>query len=71
MQVAAIVEEARQRAGSGVQLTGRAIASMLHGRDMPAFPRAAWSKCPGWGSCMHVRFGDLRRHAQAKLLEQV
>eukprot|EP00892_Ulva_mutabilis_P003964 jgi/Ulvmu1/193/UM001_0197.1 len=71
LRVTAMVQEAKQRAGSGVQLTGRAVASMLHGRDMPAFPRMAWSKCPGWGSCMHVRFGDLRRHAQAKLLQHL
>lgn len=70
-QVAAMVEEAKRRAGSETQLTGRAVASMLHGRDMPAFPRAAWSKCPGWATCIHVRFGDLRKHAQAQLLQQL
>ena len=66
-----MAEEAARRAGSNVKLTGRAVASLLHGRDMPAFPRSAWSKCPGWGSCMHVRFGDLRRHAQAQLMKQM
>jgi hypothetical protein len=70
MQVSATVENAAQRAGDQVQLTARAIASIMHGLDTPAFPRSAWSKCPGWGTCMHTRFSELRAVAQKELLKQ-
>jgi hypothetical protein len=70
LQVAATVEHAAVRAGKNVHLTARAIANIMHGRDTPAFPRSAWSKCPGWGSCMHVRFAELRSAAQKELLKQ-
>ena len=70
LQVAATVEHTAERAGEQVQVTARAIASIMHGRDTPSFPRSAWSKCPGWGSCMHVRFAELRSAAQKELLKQ-
>lgn len=70
LQVAATVEHAVERAGEQVQLTARAIAGIMHGRDTPAFPRSAWSKCPGWGTCMHVRFAEVRSAAQRELLKQ-
>ena len=61
----------RAAAPSGVRVTARAIARLLHGRDCPGFPRAVWCKCSTWGKCVHVPFRRLRQLAQAELVSSL
>jgi hypothetical protein len=53
----------------GARVTARAVARLLHGRECPAWRRADWARCPGWGACLHVPFEQLRRLAQEALVD--
>ena len=63
MQIKAAVEEVRGRVPAGVRVTARAIARFLHGRDCAHWLRRDWARCPGWGTCMHVPFEQVKQRA--------
>lgn len=56
----------RNREQAGPELSGRALARILHGVGSPAFPPDPWGKRMGafWGSQMHVDFAAVLKAAE-------
>jgi hypothetical protein len=52
---------------AGVQLTGRAVARILHRLPSPSFPKHDWEKNKFWGMHRDVDFDLLRRLADEHL----
>lgn len=51
----------------GAQMTGRAIARILHGLQSSAFPAAQWKKCGYWARYVDVDFDAVLAIAEAEV----
>ena len=51
----------------GCNLTGRAVARILHGVASPAFPTPQWNKCGFWQQYTNVDFAQIAAAAQHEL----
>ncbi len=67
MSVALLYEEGNAAEQVAAQLTGRAVARILHGLSSSAFPAAQWKKCGYWGRYGDVDFEAVLAVAEAEI----